>query len=107
MVPRRIANLALLAAITALLASGIVAWLLPDAAASSLYVAHRIAGIALVLALAWKYAIARRPLRRRGVRGAGVWIGLATAGLTLTAAGLGLAWTAGLVSFDRPFAYSA
>jgi DMSO/TMAO reductase YedYZ molybdopterin-dependent catalytic subunit len=105
--PRRLANLALLAAIATLLASGIVAWLLPDTAAGTLYVAHRVAGVALVLALVWKYAIARRSLRRRGVRGLGVWIGLATAGLTVTAASLGLAWTAGLVSFDRPFAYSA
>ena len=105
--PRRLANLALLAAITTLLASGIVAWLLPDTAAGTLYVAHRVAGIALVLALVWKYAIARRSLRRRGVRGSGVWIGLAAAGLTIAAAGLGLAWTTGLVSFDRPFAYSA
>jgi DMSO/TMAO reductase YedYZ molybdopterin-dependent catalytic subunit len=106
-VPRRLANLALLAAITVLLASGIVAWLLPDGVAGTLYVAHRVAGIALVLALGWKYAIARRSLRRRGARGSGVWLGLATAGLTLTTAGLGLAWSAGLVSFDRPFGYSA
>ena len=105
--PRRLANLALLAAIATLLVSGVIAWLLTDAAAASLYVVHRVAGLALVLALAWKYAIARRSLRRRGTRGAGVWIGLATAGLTLAAAGLGLAWTAGVVSFDRPFAYSA
>ena len=105
--PRRLANLALLAAIATLLASGIVAWLLAESAAGVLYVAHRVAGIALVLALVWKYAIARRSLRRRGVLGSGVWIGLATAGLTITTAGLGLAWTAGLVSFDRPFAYSA
>jgi DMSO/TMAO reductase YedYZ molybdopterin-dependent catalytic subunit len=97
----------LFAAITTLLASGIAAWLVADTAAGALYVAHRVAGIALVLALVWKYAIARRSIRRRGVRGSRVWIGLATAGLTLTAAGLGLAWTAGLVSFDRPFAYSA
>jgi DMSO/TMAO reductase YedYZ molybdopterin-dependent catalytic subunit len=97
----------MLAAITTLLVSGVIAWLLPDTSAGYLYVAHRIAGIALVLALVWKYAIARRSLRRRGVRGRGVWIGLATAALTIGAAGLGLAWTAGLVSFDRPFAYSA
>ncbi len=107
MVPRRLANLTLLAAIATLLVSGIVAWLLPDTAAGILYVAHRVAGIALILALAWKYAIARRSIRRRSVRGPGVWIGLATAGLTIAAAGLGLAWTAGLVSFDRPFGYSA
>jgi DMSO/TMAO reductase YedYZ molybdopterin-dependent catalytic subunit len=105
--PRRLANLALLAAIAALLASGIVAWLLPDRDANVLTVAHRIAGIALVLALVWKYAIARRSLRRRGLGGSGVWIGVLTAVATVAAAGLGLAWTAGLVSFDRPFAYSA
>jgi DMSO/TMAO reductase YedYZ molybdopterin-dependent catalytic subunit len=106
-VPRRLANLALLAAIATLLASGIGAWLIPDTAAGALYVAHRVAGLALVLALVWKYAIARRSLRRRGIGGSGVWIGLATAALTITAASLGLAWTAGFVSFDRPFAYSA
>src|SRR5207249_5491635 len=72
-----------------------------------LYVTHRVAGIALVLALVWKYAIARRSLRRRGVQGSGVWIGLFTAVLTIAAAGLGLLWTVGLVSFDRPLAYSA
>jgi DMSO/TMAO reductase YedYZ molybdopterin-dependent catalytic subunit len=106
-VPRRLANLALLAAVTTLLASGIVAWLLPDTAAGILYVAHRIAGVALILALVWKYAIARRSLRRRGVGGSGVWIGILTAVLTIAAAGLGAAWTVGLVSFDRPLAYSA
>ncbi|HEV8471085.1 MAG TPA: molybdopterin-dependent oxidoreductase [Candidatus Limnocylindria bacterium] len=105
--PRRLANLVLLAAITSLLVTGIVAWLLPESAASWLYVAHRVAGIALVLALVWKYAIARRSLRRRGVGGAGVVVGLATAVATLATAGLGLAWTAGMVSFDRPLLYSA
>jgi DMSO/TMAO reductase YedYZ molybdopterin-dependent catalytic subunit len=100
-------NLALLAAITTLLVSGIVAWLLPDTAAVALYVTHRVAGVALVLALVWKYAIARRSLRRRGFKGAGVWIGLLTAVLTIAAAGLGLMWTLGFVSFDRPVPYSA
>jgi len=106
-VPRRLANLALLAAITTLLVSGVIAWLLPDTSAGFLYIAHRVAGVALVLALVWKYAIARRSLRRRGFRGSGVWIGLVTTALTIAAVGLGLAWTTGLVSFDRPFAYSA
>src|SRR3989442_190145 len=45
--PRRLANLVLLAAVTSLLASGIVAWLLPESAAAWLYVAHPFAGIAL------------------------------------------------------------
>ena len=105
--PRRLANLALLAAVTSLLVSGVIAWLLPESAAGFLYVAHRVAGVTLVLALVWKYAIARRSLRRRGLSGRGVWIGLLTALATVLAAGLGLAWTAGLVSFDRPFDYSA
>jgi molybdopterin-dependent oxidoreductase-like protein protein len=106
-VPRRLANLALLAAIATLLVSGIVAWLLPDAAAGALFITHRVAGIALILALVWKYAIARRSLRRRGLRGSGVWIGIMTGALTVVAAGLGVAWTLGFVSFDRPLAYSA
>ena len=105
--PRRLVNLALLAAIATLLVSGVVAWLLPDTAAGPLFVAHRLAGVTLALALAWKYAIGRRSLRRRGLRGPGVWIGLATAVLTVTAAGLGIAWTLGFVSFDRPLSYSA
>jgi DMSO/TMAO reductase YedYZ molybdopterin-dependent catalytic subunit len=105
--PRRLANLTLLAGIVALLATGIAAWLLPDDAAGFVYVAHRVAGITLVLALGWKYAIARRSLRRRGMAARGVWIGLLTAIATVAAAGLGLAWTAGMVSFDRPFGYSA
>jgi DMSO/TMAO reductase YedYZ molybdopterin-dependent catalytic subunit/drug/metabolite transporter superfamily protein YnfA len=105
--PRRLANLGLLGAVTLLLVSGVIAWLLPDDAAGFLYVAHRVGGITLVLALVWKYAIARRSLRRRGISGGGVWIGLLTAIATVAAAGLGLAWTVGLVSFDRPFEYSA
>ena len=69
--------------------------------------AHRVAGITLVLALAWKYAIARRSIRRRGLGGAEVWVGVATAIVTILAVGLGVAWTVGIASFDRPFAYSA
>src|SRR2546429_9481781 len=104
--PRRLTNLALLAAIATLLVSGIVAWLLPDTAAGALYVAHRVAGVALVLALVWKYAIVRRSLRRRSVLGSGVWIGILTAGLTVAAAGLGLAGATGFVAFGRPLPFS-
>lgn len=105
--PRRLANLVLLGAIATLLATGVVAWLLPDPAAAPLYLVHRVAGLALVLALVWKYAIARRSLGRRGLRGRAVWIGLTTAALTVIAAGLGVAWSTGVVSFDQPVAYSA
>src|SRR5438093_1584867 len=69
--PRRFANLVLLAAITTLLVSGIVAWLLPDTAAGILYVTHRVAGVTLVLALlaasfVVTVALDRVALARRG-----------------------------------------
>src|SRR6185503_13540645 len=60
------------------------------------------------LALAWKYGIARRSVRRRS-RGGGplslIVGGLAPVALLLVL-GLGLAWSIGIVSFDRPLAYS-
>src|SRR6185503_15931347 len=60
------------------------------------------------LALAWKYGIARRSVRRRS-RGGGplslIVGGLASVALLLVL-GLGLAWSIGIVSFDRPLAYS-
>jgi DMSO/TMAO reductase YedYZ molybdopterin-dependent catalytic subunit len=104
--PRRLVNLTLLATTAALLASGVIAWLLPESAAAPLYVVHRMAGVALVFVLVGKYAIARRSLGRRGVAGRGVWIGLLTAVATAAAAGLGIAWSLGFVSFDRPLSYS-
>src|SRR5919109_5566502 len=104
--PRRLANLVLLAAIATLLVTGVVAWLLPEPVAAPLFVAHRVAGLALVLGAFWKYAIARRSLRRRGL-GPSTWLGLLTAAAAVTAAGMGLAWTIGAVSFDRPLGYSA
>src|SRR5919201_1912964 len=73
--PRRLANLSLLAAIATLLVTGVVAWLLPEPVAAPLFVAHRVAGLALVLGAFWKYAIARRSLRRRGL-GPSTWFGL-------------------------------
>ncbi|HEV8535494.1 MAG TPA: molybdopterin-dependent oxidoreductase [Candidatus Limnocylindria bacterium] len=105
--PRRLVNLTLLAAVAMLLATGVIAWLLPEPAAAPLYAGHRVAGVALVLGLAWKYAIARRSLRRRGAATPSVWIGLASAVATVAAAGIGIAWTTGVVSFDRPLGYSA
>jgi DMSO/TMAO reductase YedYZ molybdopterin-dependent catalytic subunit len=99
-------NLTLLVAVVMLLATGVAAWLIPDTTAGPLVLAHRVAGIALAAALVWKYAMARRSLRRRGPS-ASVWVGIATAILAVLALVLGVAWTAGLVSFDRPLAYSA
>jgi len=106
---RRLVNLLLLGSVVTLVATGLVPWLLPEPLVLPLYAVHRVAGVALVLALVWKYGIASRSLRRRLrltipdrslVAGA-----LATAALLVTL-GLGVAWSAGLVSFDRPWPYS-
>ncbi len=106
--PRRVVNLALLVAVPVLVATGLLAWVASRPIADALIVLHRVAGVGLVLTLAWKYGIARRSVRRR-VR-AGVDVTLAVGGLAslalLVVLGLGLAWSIGIVSFDRPLAYS-
>jgi len=108
--PRRLANLFLLGSVAVLALSGLLPWLLPESVARPLYVLHRIAGSALVLSLGWKYAIARGSLRRRlapARRDLTLATGaLASFALVLTLS-IGIAWTAGLVSFDRPITYSA
>jgi len=107
-VPRRVVNPALLVAVPLLVASGLVAWVAPRPVADALVVLHRVAGVGLVLLLAWKYGIARRSVRRRARRGQGLSLaigGLASASLLLVL-GLGLAWSVGIVSFDRPLPYS-
>lgn len=101
-------NLALLVVVPLLVATGLLAWITPGATASALLVLHRVAGVGLVLALAWKYGIARRSVRRRSRVGSGLSLvvgGLASAALLLVL-GIGLAWSIGIVSFDRPLAYS-
>jgi len=107
-VPRRLVNLALLVAVPVLVATGLLAWVAPSPIAEGLLVMHRVAGVGLVLALAWKYGIARRSVRRR-VRG-GLDVSLAVGGIAsialLLVLGLGLAWSIGVVSFDRPLGYS-
>ncbi|MDP9251434.1 MAG: molybdopterin-dependent oxidoreductase, partial [Chloroflexota bacterium] len=106
--PRRLVNLALLVAVPVLVATGLLAWVTSGTIAAALLVSHRIAGVGLVLILAWKYGIARRSVRRR--TRAGVDVSLALGGLAslalLLVLGLGLAWSIGIVSFDRPLAYS-
>jgi len=106
---RRLTNLLLLAAVTVLVTTGLVAWALPETQATPLYDLHRIAGLGLVIALPWKELVARASLARRvrlGALGTALPGILATAALALTLS-LGLAWTAGLVSFDQPIDYSA
>lgn len=104
----RLTNLLLLAAVIVLVASGLLGWILPDFQASPLYTVHRAVGVGLILALAWKQLIVRSSLGRR-IR-IGDWRSLvpgALAGITLALTlTLGVVWTAGLVSFDRPFDYS-
>jgi DMSO/TMAO reductase YedYZ molybdopterin-dependent catalytic subunit len=89
-------------------ATGLLAWVTSGTTAAALLVIHRIAGVGLVLVLAWKYGIARRSVRRR--TRAGLDVSLALGGLgslaLLLVLGLGLAWSIGIVSFDRPLAYS-
>jgi DMSO/TMAO reductase YedYZ molybdopterin-dependent catalytic subunit len=107
--PRRSVNLLLLCAVVILVATGLIAWALPETAATPLLLAHRAAGLALVVSIAWKLPIARRSLLRRVARRiepslvVGVLTGVALL-LTLT---LGLGWTFGAFSFDRPWSYSA
>jgi len=107
--PRRAVNLALLVAIPLLVATGLLAWVVPDGSSRPLLVAHRVAGVALVLGLAWKYGIARRSLVRRvrDRRDLSLLIGALASIALLLVLGLGLAWTIGVVSFDRPLSYSA
>ena len=106
--PRRVVNLALLVAVPVLVATGLLAWVASRPIADALIVLHRVAGVGLVLTLAWKYGIARRSVRRRVRTGVDVTLavgGLASVALLLVL-GLGLAWSIGIVSFDRPLAYS-
>ena len=59
-------------------------------------------------AMSSRASSARRSLVRRVPRGdRSVWAGVGAAVLLVPSAGLGLAWTSGLVSFDRPWSYSA
>ncbi|HJW48621.1 MAG TPA: molybdopterin-dependent oxidoreductase [Candidatus Limnocylindria bacterium] len=106
--PRRLVNLALLVAVPLLVATGLLAWVVPPPTADALLVVHRVAGVALVLALAWKYGIARRSIRRRAHGGPGLSlaVGAVSSIALLLVLGIGLAWSIGVVSFDRPLAYS-
>ena len=107
--PRRLVNLFLLACTATLIATGLVPWLLPETVALPLYTVHRISGVALLLALVWKYAIVRASLRRRlrSPHADHTLLVAVTASATLVfVLASGVAWTTGLVSFDRPIPYS-
>jgi DMSO/TMAO reductase YedYZ molybdopterin-dependent catalytic subunit len=106
---RRSVNLLLLGAVVTLVVTGVIAWVLPETAATPLLLAHRAAGLALVLSIAWKLPIARGSLRRRIPRriDLSLVIGVLTGMALLLTLALGLGWTFGAFSFDRPWSYSA
>ena len=103
----RLVNLALFALAPALAMTGLLAWLVPELGAL-LLVAHRAAGAALLVTLAWKVGIARRSIDVRVATGrAGtIFIGAVASVFLFIVMGVGLAWTLGVVSFDRPLSYS-
>lgn len=106
---RRLTNTLLLVATLVLVATGLIAWAIPESKATFLYDVHRVTGVGLVLALPWKELIARSSLTRRlrlGALRAALPGVLSTLALLVTVA-IGAAWTLGLVSFDRPIPYSA
>lgn len=108
--PRRFTNDLLLALVLAQVLSGVLGWALPVEPARPLYDAHRAFGVATLLVLGWKQAIALGSLRRRIRKKRGwdrsiVWGSLAGAALIATVA-LGLAWTLNLISFDWLWGYS-
>jgi hypothetical protein len=108
-VPRRLTNLLLLVFVAALVASGLLGWLLPEAKALPLYDLHRALGAGLLLLLLWKQLIVRSSFERRLRRrpwDRSVVVGAATAMALAASLGLGLAWTLGLVSYDSLWGYS-
>lgn len=108
--PRRLTNDLLLALILLQVLGGVLGWALPVAQARPLYDVHRALGVALLLLLGWKQAIALASLRKRLGRRRRwdrsiVWGSVAGVGLLL-ALSLGLAWTLNFISFDWLWGYS-
>jgi hypothetical protein len=106
--PRRGANVLLAAGIVGLTATGLLGWLLPFERALWPFDLHRLLAAALLLvALTWKWRIAARSLARRWPGDRSVWAGLTLALVLAGAAGLGFAWTLGLLSYESLNGYSA
>src|SRR4030088_3764167 len=99
--PRRLTNDLLLALLLAQVLGGLLGWALPVSTAAPLYDVHRAFGIAVILLLGWKQAIALRSLRKRLVKQPWdrsiVWGSIAALALLFTL-GIGLAWTLNLIS---------
>lgn len=109
-VPRRLTNDLLLALVLAQVLGGVLGWALAVDIARPLYDVHRALGVAIILLLGWKQAIAlsslRRRLRRRDGWDRSVLWGSVGGGALLLTLGLGLAWTLDLISFDWLWGYS-
>lgn len=107
--PRYLTNLLLLITVGALVATGLLGWVLPESRALPFYDAHRALGVGLLLLLVWKQAVVRFSLRRR-LRGRrwdrSTLIGVAAGVALLGSLGLGLAWSLNLVSFAAFSGYS-
>jgi DMSO/TMAO reductase YedYZ molybdopterin-dependent catalytic subunit len=107
--PRRLTNDLLLALLLAQVVGGLLGWALPVASVAPLYPLHRALGVAVIVLLVWKQAIAlsslRRRLKRRRWDRSIVWGSLAGIAL-LVGLGIGLAWTLDLISFDLLWGYS-
>lgn len=105
--PRRLTDDLLLGLILLQVLGGVLGWALPVAAAQPLYDVHRALGVAVLLLLGWKQAIALVSLRRRLKRGdASVWWGSLAGVALLATLALGFAWTLNLISFDWLWGYS-
>jgi DMSO/TMAO reductase YedYZ molybdopterin-dependent catalytic subunit len=108
-VPRRLTNLLLLVLAVGLAGSGLAGWISPDRSAPFWYDVHRLLGVALVLTLFWKMPIVRGSLARRLARPRlrrSTLPGLLTGLSALTALGLGLGWTTGLLQLESFGGYS-
>jgi DMSO/TMAO reductase YedYZ molybdopterin-dependent catalytic subunit len=109
-VPRRLTNDLQLALVLAQVLGGVLGWALAVDLARPLYDVHRALGVAIILLLGWKQAIAFGSLRRRLNRRGGwdrsiVWGSVGGIGLLATLT-IGLAWTVNLISFDWLWGYS-
>jgi DMSO/TMAO reductase YedYZ molybdopterin-dependent catalytic subunit len=107
--PRRLTNDLLLALLLAQVVGGLLGWALPVASVAPVYGLHRALGVAVIVLLVWKQAIAlsslRRRLKRRRWDRSIVWGSVAGIAL-LGALGIGLAWTLNLIWFDLLWGYS-
>lgn len=105
--PRRLTDDLLLGLILLQVLGGVLGWALPVGPAQPLYDVHRALGVAVLLLLGWKQAIALVSLRRRLKRAdASVWWGSLAGVALLATLALGFAWTLNLISFDWLWGYS-